>query len=143
MSSASRLLRTLFLGAMLGALIIGGGGRVVMRLLALLIDRPTGFSIGGSLEVVAYGAFLGLGGGLIKFASKSVGRGKMGGVFVGLMSYGLALGTLPNHIAQTAAPFADRMWLVHGLFGATFIAFGVILSIATSTSLFAKATYRD
>jgi hypothetical protein len=143
MSNASRFLRTLFLGAIIGALFLGAGGRLMMRLLALSIDRPASFSLGGSLEVVAYGALLGLGGGLIKFVSKSVGDGKMGGVFVGLMTYGLALGTLPDHIAQTAAPFADLMWFVHALFGATFLAFGVALSVATTTSLFAKATDRD
>ena len=115
----------------------------MMRLLALSADRPTAFSLGGTLEIVAYGALLGLAGGLIKFFAKSLGDGKLGGAFVGLITYGLALGTLPGHIAQTAAPFADRMWLVHMLFGTMFIAFGIALSRATSSSLFAKPTYRD
>jgi hypothetical protein len=139
----SRLIRTLMLGATLGALILGAGGRLVMRLLSLSIERPASFSLGGSLEVVAYGALLGLGGGLIKFVAKGVGEHKRGGVLVGLMTFALALGTLPDHIAKTAAPFADRMWLVYGLFGATFVAFGIALSMVTSTSTFAKATHRD
>jgi hypothetical protein len=143
MSNASRLLRTVFVGAMLGALILGGVGRLIMRLLALSIDRPTSFSLGGSFEVVAYGALLGLGGGLVKFVAKSVGEGKMGGLFVGLMTFALARLTLPGHIAETAAPFADLMWLVYGLFGAAFLAFGIALSMVTSTSIFAKVTYRD
>jgi hypothetical protein len=143
MSNASRFVRTLLLAAILVALILGAGGRLVMRLLAMSLDRPTNFSLGGSMEVVAYGALLGLGGGLIKFVSKSVGEGKMGGVFVGLMTFALARGTLPGHIADTATPFADHMVLVYGLFGTIFVAFGIALSIATSSSPFAKPTYRD
>ena len=142
MTKSSRLVRTLLFGGLIGALILGAGGRIVMRLLALLVDRPTGFSLGGTLEVVGYGALLGLGGGLLKFLSGSVGEGKLGGVFVGLMTYSMANVTLPDHIAETAAPFADQMWLVHMLFGTIFLAFGIALSVAASSSAFAKATYR-
>ena len=110
-----------------------------MRLLALSVDRPVGFSSGGTLEIVGYGALVGLAGGVIKFASKSVGEGLRGGILVGLITYGLAIGTLPDHIADTARPFADRMWLVHMLFGATFLAFGIALAKAAGSSVFAKA----
>ena len=113
-----------------------------MRFLAVSTDRPTGFSLGGTLEIIAYGALLGLGGGLIRFVSGSVGEGKLGGTFVGLTTYALAIGTLPDHISETAAPFADQMWLVHMLFGTIFLAFGIALSVAASSSAFAKATYR-
>ena len=142
MSPAARLFRTLLFGGLLGALILGAGGRLVMRLLAWSIDRPPAFSLGGTFEIIAYGGLLGLGGGLIRYFSRGVGEGWLGGIVVGLITYGLALGTLPAHIAETAAPFADRMWLVHALFGAAFIAFGVALSAATASSAFAKATYR-
>ena len=143
MSAAPCLVRTLTFGALKGALVLGIGGRIVMRLLALSIDRPTEFSLGGTSEVVAYGSLLGLGGGLIRFFSQGLGKGKLGGIFVGLMTYGLAHGTLPDHIAETASPFSAQMWLVHTLFGATFLAFGILLSMATASSAFAKATYRD
>ena len=49
-----------------GALVLGIGGRVLMRLLALATGRATGFSLGGSFEVVAAGALYGaLGGALL------------------------------------------------------------------------------
>ena len=56
-------LRTLIVGAIggaaLGALILGLGGRIVMRLLAMMIARDATFSMAGSLEVIAYGAIVG------------------------------------------------------------------------------------
>ena len=114
-----------------------------MRLLALSIERPAAFSLGGTMEIVAYGALLGVGGGFIRYASRSLGEGRPGGIFVGLMTYALALVTLPEHIVETARPFSDRMWLVHIMFGAVFLAFGILLSRAASSSAFAKATHRD
>lgn len=52
-------------GLVLGAFILGIGGRVLMRGLALATGRPAGFSMGGSLEVVASGALYGVLGGLL------------------------------------------------------------------------------
>lgn len=60
-----RFARSAFLGLLLGALILGIGGRLVMRLTALIANQPGGFSLGGSVEVIATGAFFGLLAGLI------------------------------------------------------------------------------
>jgi hypothetical protein len=53
------------LGALLGALILGGGGRLAMRGITLWEDRPHQFTAGGTLSVLAFGAAFGvLGAGL-------------------------------------------------------------------------------
>ena len=46
------------LGAMLGAIVLGGGGRAAMRGIAMLEDRPRLWSVGGTLRVMAFGAGL-------------------------------------------------------------------------------------
>jgi membrane associated rhomboid family serine protease len=57
--------RNLLVASALGALVLGIGGRVLMRIIALANGSPGGFSVAGSLEVVAAGALFGALGGLI------------------------------------------------------------------------------
>jgi hypothetical protein len=52
-------------GAGVGALVLGIGGRSAMRGIAILSGAPPSFSFGGSLRVVLLGALAGLVGGLI------------------------------------------------------------------------------
>jgi len=63
-----RLGMTLLLGAATGALFLGAGGRLVMRLFALATGRFPTFSVRGALNVVLAGAMAGAVGGLILFA---------------------------------------------------------------------------
>lgn len=118
------------LGALLGAILLGAGGRIIMRLLTLHDGREPGFSLGGSAEIVAYGAIVGLLSGAAYGALP--GRWKKHWVLVGAawggLSYLAALLTLPAHIAQTAAPFRDIMVFVHLAFGGSFLAFGLALA---------------
>lgn len=54
------------LGAIVGAIFLGAGGRVAMRLFAMMEGREPGWSFGGSMTVVFMGAVWGtLGGGLL------------------------------------------------------------------------------
>ena len=56
----------LLLGAAVGSVFLGVGGRVAMRIFALLTDRAPGWSFEGSLTVVFMGAVFGIiGGGLL------------------------------------------------------------------------------
>jgi hypothetical protein len=114
-------------GAALGAVILGGGGRAVMRVLALSIGNPAVFSLGGSLEVVLYGAIVGLAGGFVAaLAAPALRRHPLaGGVLLGLLVYAGAVATLPAHIAATARPFAAHMPLVWSLFGLCFLLWGL------------------
>jgi hypothetical protein len=59
------ILRYLLVASVLGAVVLGVGGRVIMRIIALANGSAGGFSIAGSLEVVAAGALFGAVGGLL------------------------------------------------------------------------------
>jgi hypothetical protein len=55
----------LLLGAGVGLVVLGVGGRVAMRAIALANNSPPGFSLGGTGTVVFLGAASGVGGGLL------------------------------------------------------------------------------
>lgn len=55
----------LLVASVVGAVVLGVGGRVLMRIIALANGGAGGFSIAGSLEVVAAGALFGAIGGLL------------------------------------------------------------------------------
>ena len=55
----------LLVGAVSGVIVLGIGGRIAMRGIALYNGRPTGFSWGGSLTVLVLGAACGAGGGIL------------------------------------------------------------------------------
>ena len=59
------LLRAGLVGALTGAIVLGVGGRIVMRLAAVIAGRTPGFSWGGSVEVIVAGALYGAAGGLL------------------------------------------------------------------------------
>ena len=122
------------LGAALGALILGLGGRIVMRILAVTIAREPTFSIGGSLEVIAYGAIVGLvSGGAFALAQAILPERRwVGGLLLAAFAYAGTIATLPAHIADTATPFADRMPAVLLLFGLCFLLFGLATAYLSS-----------
>lgn len=55
----------LLLGAGVGFVVLGVGGRVAMRAIALANNTPPGFSVGGTATVVFLGLASGVGGGLL------------------------------------------------------------------------------
>jgi uncharacterized BrkB/YihY/UPF0761 family membrane protein len=55
----------LLLGAGVGLVVLGVGGRIAMRAIALGSNTPPAFSIGGTVTVVFLGALSGVGGGLL------------------------------------------------------------------------------
>jgi hypothetical protein len=122
-----RIAREALAGAALGAVLLGFGGRIVMRTLAITLPRDPAFSLGGTLEVVAYGAIVGAvsGAAYSLFRPAFSGRWWAQGVILAALSYAGTIATLPAHIADTARPFADRMALVLTLFGLCFLAFGL------------------
>jgi hypothetical protein len=64
------LLAAFTTGTILGTLILGVGGRLAMRLIAVLDGTAVGFSVGGSMTVVFMGAVSGAAGGLILWAAR-------------------------------------------------------------------------
>ena len=57
------------LGLVLGALVLGGGGRFAMRGISLLEQRPRQWTLGGTLRVIAFGAGFGAVTGLLRAAA--------------------------------------------------------------------------
>ena len=55
----------LALGAGVGAVLLGVGGRAAMRIFALLTERPPAWSFGGTLTIVFFGAVFGMIGGFL------------------------------------------------------------------------------
>jgi hypothetical protein len=97
MDASSRLRRShwligLLLGTLTGLLVLGVGGRLAMRGIALYTGGPAVFSVGGSLAVIAVGAVCGAGGGVLLVLLKWLCRSRLlrGGVFwllIGLVTY--------------------------------------------------------
>jgi hypothetical protein len=55
----------LLLGAAAGVVVLGVGGRIAMRAIALANNTPPGFTVGGTATVVFLGVVSGVGGGLL------------------------------------------------------------------------------
>lgn len=131
MANARRLMIAMGIGGALGALVIGGGGRLVMRMIATLAGLPGGFSTGGTAEVLLYGALIGAAGALVGLALARVGLRSIGlGLSVGLLTFAGTLLTLPPHIAASVRPFASIMPTVLILFGACFLLYGLVMAAA-------------
>ena len=57
-------LTALLLGMLIGAVVLGLGGRVNMRIFAILQEQNPGFSLGGSVTIIFLGAVAGMSGGV-------------------------------------------------------------------------------
>lgn len=123
------LLRGALGGAAIGAVVLGVTSRLFMRLLTFYDGRQPGFSLGGSAEILAYGAIVGaVSGVIIAMTFRSgLARSRLRGFGWGLAIYAVTVLTLPAHIAQTAAPFAAIMPFVHAGFLVIFLLFGYFL----------------
>jgi len=116
--TALRAARTLLLGAATGALFLGAGGRLVMRLFALATAEPGGFSLRGTLHVIFAGAVAGVAGGVLLLAT---------GRFLGARMWlrGLAFSALCYLVATPG--FRPPRPLVFALFAPAFLAYGFAL----------------
>jgi hypothetical protein len=62
----------LVLGAVVGMIVLGFGGRIAMRIIGQMQGQPPGFSFGGSMTVVFLGAMAGLAGGFLLWLGRRV-----------------------------------------------------------------------
>ena len=111
----------LALGAGSGALFLGVGGRLVMRVFALATARPGSFTLPGSLNIVFAGAIAGAIGGLLfavidRFMPQRVGPR---GVLFAALCYLIA-----------TPGFRPPQPLVFVLFAPTFLGYGMVLALA-------------
>ena len=99
----------LLTGAWLGVLVLGVGGRLVMRGIAMLTDAPSAISVGGTVTVIAAGTAAGIGGALWHAMSRtmaSLGAGPRPALHIALFATGLAFVTARGLHGSPAAPAA-------------------------------------
>jgi len=126
-------LKTAFIGLACGLLtgivILGIGGRLLMRAIALLAHAEPGFSFGGTLEVIAFAALVGLASGPVFaiFETRLPGSEMLKGAVFGVLVF-LVVILLPGDAKNAAFAFPELFPATIATFAALFIAFGIALS---------------
>lgn len=100
-----RLLRASAAGATAGLLLLGLGGRLLMRLTALIAGRAPGFSWGGSLEILAAGGLFGAAGGIGWLVLTRFVPGRITGPALGALTF-MAIGLLSDAARGAAGGIA-------------------------------------
>ena len=116
--SARDWISLMVVGAVIGTLILGIGGRIAMRVIAMSAGTPPGWSLGGTTTVVALGAASGAAGAIIRLLSASFIPGPRW-VETVVFALALALVTLRGLRPVQALPLA--------LFAPLVVAYGVML----------------
>lgn len=111
-------IRGAVLGALLGTLCLGIGGRAAMRGIAIAQGAAPGLSLGGTLTVVFLGALAGLAAGLVYVATRTL--------LPRLVGWARALFSVVL-LAITLRGLRPLDWLRLELFLPLFIVFGVAL----------------
>ncbi|MGI9551192.1 MAG: hypothetical protein ACR2MT_08340 [Aurantibacter sp.] len=126
-----RISTGLISGLVAGMLIIGMGGRLAMRIIALLGGQQGGFSWGGTLDVVAFGLITGAISGVIYGMIEKYGFSTklLNGGLYGILLF-VALLVLPIEGKGAAKAFPDLQLSIYLIFGVTLIVYGIILAYA-------------
>ena len=130
-----KLLRCSFLGLaaglVVGALVLGVGGRLVMSIIAAMGGLRPVWSLGGASEVVVFGAFVGAGCGLILglVEAKLPGGSLAKGLIVGVLLFGAMVLVQPSSARSAMAGFTQLTGPVMLLFGMISLVFGVMLAV--------------
>jgi hypothetical protein len=127
-------LRKLLVASSLGALVLGLGGRVLMRIIAVASGRDGGFSLQGSLGVLAAGVLYGaLGGVLLAFLDRArVRHGRPPIVAAALfVAIGLTSDAARGAASRMAVP---GRWVALGLFAALLLLYSTLLVRLTRNS---------
>ena len=131
MDSVKNALLGLLGGLITGAAILGLGGRIVMSLIALLGDATPSWSLGGSIDVIVFGAMAGAVVGVIYavIAPRLPGTPLVKGLVGGLLLIGvMALVPLPS--SRSAMAGFDHLRLpALLLFGVICLIFGTVLAV--------------
>jgi hypothetical protein len=99
----------LLLGAAVGTVFLGVGGRIAMRIFAVMMDRAPAWSFEGSLTVVLFGSVFGMIGGLLlwlgrRYSSSPLARGVLFWIPVTLL-YLRVLSPVSNDSLIAFTPF--------------------------------------
>jgi hypothetical protein len=120
------------LSGTLAGLVVGIGARLAMRIVALIINLSPGFSLDGTLNIIAIGMVLGVTPGMMYAA---VGRRLPGPPMLRGLAFGvlifLVLEVYPLVVVSGFTEPAIRpLWLRWGVFGSLSIAYGLAVGAA-------------
>lgn len=124
-----RMANGLVSGLVAGILIVGIGGRLAMRFIALLDGRQGGFSWGGTLDVLVFGLITGgISGCFYGIVEKYIfSNTLLNGVVYGILLF-LALLILPISGKGAAKGFPDRQMEIYLIFGVVLVLYGILLA---------------
>ena len=116
-------------GLVAGILMIGIGGRLAMRFIALLDGRAGGFSWSGTLDIIAFGLITGvISGAFYGMVEKYMFSNKLlKGFAFGLLLY-LVLLVLPLSGKGAAKGFPERQMEIYLIFGLVLVLYGILLA---------------
>ena len=128
--------RQVLLGTWLGLLVLGIGGRLVMRWIAVATGVPGSFSVGGTVTVLASGTAAGVAGALMYALSGAIAkRVPRNERVVRLAIFGLLLALVTARGLQgTASGPSVAFWPLVALYGALFVALSSRQSVTTDSS---------
>ena len=132
MNRAKQAILGLLCGLVVGAVVLGVGGRAVMSVIAFLGHITPAWSFEGSIEVIVFGALVGGGAGLLYGLAEPYlpGRRWLNGLTVGLLLFGMMVLIRPPSARSAMAGYDHLLLPVLLLFGATALAFGIALASA-------------
>jgi hypothetical protein len=136
-----RILRGLLAGVVAGLVVLGIGGRIVMRVLALVTHRPPHFGLGASLGILLIGAVLGTLACVPLIAltwRRPTGASRPAawrGMLYGSLVFLLLIPLQPAAIREEVSALRGHMPLILALFWAIFASYGLVLQHLLSRSV--------
>lgn len=116
--------------AVIAGLWLGMAGRVAMRLVAVDAGLTPAQSVGGSVEVVAFGLLVGAPSALVFWAARARWRLPRGaGLAYGLLLFAALAGFPPAAARSALAATSDSPAATAGLFALAFAWYGVVLDM--------------
>ncbi len=129
--AARRFVIALLAGAGGGLVFLGVGGRIAMRVIAILAAQAPGFSVGGTLDVVLLGGLWGAPGGPIALVlERFVTRPRLlRGVVLGGIGFAASMLTVGRELDGPVR--GPGVWpIAVALCAALFLAYGIVVAIA-------------
>ena len=127
-----KIMLGLLFGLIVGAVVLGVGGRIVMSAIALLGRITPTWSLGGSIDVIVFGGSVGAVSGLVYVLVRPYLPGpQLGkGLLTGLLLFGGMVLIRPPSARSAMAGFTHLTVPILLMFGAICLVYGVVLAVA-------------